>query len=474
MTMCLPSFLNVPSPPAMWKRWRRHVSSEVIRLRVHRIFDHSKFLSKTLSYHNNNSLSKRGDTNVIDRDKLHLEKLLGEGSFAQVFEVVFSDDFVGNNKGNDNDDDDTDNDSSDKMVLTGTAESAEKKDLSPQSHTNPTISATAAAVVVAAGTGTEKSPSQQFVIKQLHPAILDYRKTNVKDLEQAATDMIMEVAYLSRFKGNPNIVNVLGVSPSIHQCMFFDSRKNKKRHAFDRTIESESMLDYFFVMKRIPETLDRRIQSWKEQLQGKQTNRKAMLPRQCQIALQLASVLNFLQQRRIIYRDLTPRNCGIQQPGDTVQLFDFGTCRELPPAHTCDRGKPLHAKEFRNYHFYNNNQYEEVFHMSFIGTQRYMAPEIITSQLYNGKCDVYSWAIVVAELLSLEEPFGGYSQSEYIQKVVLQQERPALAALNLPHSLEELLRHAWATDLLTRPNIRQVLGHMELIVQNEVGGVAPE
>lgn len=57
--------------------------------------------------------------------------------------------------------------------------------------------------------------------------------------------------------------------------------------------------------------------------------------------------------------DLKPQNLGFRER-DVIQLFDFGLCRELP--------KPKGQSERENL------EDEETFHMSGVGTQRYMAP----------------------------------------------------------------------------------------------------
>jgi serine/threonine protein kinase len=74
--------------------------------------------------------------------------------------------------------------------------------------------------------------------------------------------------------------------------------------------------------------------------------------------------------------------------GNTIKIFDFGLCRELPEA------RPESNKAF---------------HMSGVGTRRYMAPEVFLGQYYNLKADVYSWTIVLYAMLSLQKPFENYN-----------------------------------------------------------------
>jgi serine/threonine protein kinase len=179
--------------------------------------------------------------------------------------------------------------------------------------------------------------------------------------------------------------------------------------------------------------------------------------------------MSFLHDKRIIYRDLKTSNVGIQGHS-VVKLFDFGSCRELPRAQPYD--PTMSKRDLKGLYYYHDRtrastipHYEQVFQMSFVGSPAFMAPELFrTPCLYNGRCDVFSWSILMAHLLTLEEPFVGSNHAEHRQRVVVLHQRPVLSGLKLPHSLEQLIRRAWAADLSVRPSIHEVLDHMELFV----------
>jgi serine/threonine protein kinase len=43
--------------------------------------------------------------------------------------------------------------------------------------------------------------------------------------------------------------------------------------------------------------------------------------------------------------------------------------------------------------------------LSFLGTYVYMAPEVIRCEPYTDKCDVYSFGIMLNELITAEHPY---------------------------------------------------------------------
>jgi serine/threonine protein kinase len=101
-------------------------------------------------------------------------------------------------------------------------------------------------------------------------------------------------------------------------------------------------------------------------------------------ALQIAAGLKYLHSHNIIFRDLKPANIGFDVRGD-VKLFDFGLARIMP-----DDGCP----------------YTDTFFMSGAGSPRYMAPECLTfGESYNMKADIYSFAIILWEMLSASQPY---------------------------------------------------------------------
>jgi len=87
-----------------------------------------------------------------------------------------------------------------------------------------------------------------------------------------------------------------------------------------------------------------------------------------------------------------------------------------------------------------------------VGSSFWMAPEVPTGT-YDEKADVYSYAMVMFEVISQELPFEG-TQSCEVASLVLQGDRPDLDAIppDFPEEMQALMRESWSRDPLRRPS----------------------
>jgi serine/threonine protein kinase len=149
---------------------------------------------------------------------------------------------------------------------------------------------------------------------------------------------------------------------------------------------------------------------------------------------------------RIVYRDLKPDNIGFDVRGD-VKLFDFGLARELPNQ------------------MISNGMYKMT---ADTGSPRYMAPEIALEQPYNEKGDVYSFAILLHQICSLEMPFSGYSKNMFAKLVVNEGHRPKCDP-NWPQELQSMLQTCWGSNISQRLSMSEVMEILSALIEKETG-----
>ena len=130
-----------------------------------------------------------------------------------------------------------------------------------------------------------------------------------------------------------------------------------------------------------------------------------------------------------------PDNIGFDGEG-SLKLFDFGLAKELLPE---DRG--------------DDGLYQLT---GLCGAIRYMAPEVGLSKRYNLSADLYSWSMLMWNILALEPPMGTYTPNMFIDRVFQRGCRPVVKD-KWPKQLGILMSLCWSENIAKRPSFKKAL-----------------
>ena len=180
------------------------------------------------------------------------------------------------------------------------------------------------------------------------------------------------------------------------------------------------------------------------------------------MARDLASALEHLHSQvssavQVIHRDIKPDNIGWTSDG-TLKLFDFGLCSLVLSeagmrAYARNGGAPIPYQ--KGYRMTGNT-----------GTLRYMAPEVALNQPYHASVDVYSFSIVIWQVLAGQVPFQDMGKRKYMEKVVKGGYRPEMSA-TWPAPFRRLLMRCWDKDKNKRPNFSEIVQILDVLLQEE-------
>ena len=89
------------------------------------------------------------------------------------------------------------------------------------------------------------------------------------------------------------------------------------------------------------------------------------------------------------------------------------------------------------------------------GTPAYMAPELLDSNTFTEKTDVYAYGMIVFEVLTGDNPWRGLNQMQIMMQVCIKKERPTID-VDAPADLVALMRRSWDHEPDARPDFAAI------------------
>jgi ABC-type phosphate transport system substrate-binding protein len=168
---------------------------------------------------------------------------------------------------------------------------------------------------------------------------------------------------------------------------------------------------------------------------------KLTVTKTAEMALDAAKGMVYLHSSKppILHRDLKSANLFVDKNW-TVKVGDFGLSRVLD------------SRE-----------------MTVCGTAETCAPEVLSKNSYTEKADVFSFGIVLWEMLTREPLYPGMNFFELSSQVVNAGLRPNLTDHTFPEELSDLMQRCWDNEPTKRPGFDEVVDILNHFLENRKG-----
>jgi serine/threonine protein kinase len=172
-----------------------------------------------------------------------------------------------------------------------------------------------------------------------------------------------------------------------------------------------------------------------EYLDGAPLKGPLPLQKALQYAMQILDALDAAHAKGIVHRDLKPGNVLLTKQG--IKLLDFGLAKQSAPLKDADVTRSI-------------TQDGQI-----VGTLNYMSPEQLQGKEADARSDIFSFGLVLYEMLTGKLAFGGSSAASVIA-AILERDAPSVTEV-APRAIDRVLRQLKGTRRWARSRLENRL-----------------
>lgn len=420
-----------------------------------------KYARKRLRGQDNNSVHAYDNSNVqvripiINHSQIQLGKQLGKGAFSSVYSIKS----ITKKSKKKDEADSSDNDKCQSMVV---------KFLRTKLYDNHGLFAASAADLVKEGNilATLRhsniirihAVSSKYGVGAYLNGYHDSYFLVLERLERTLSERIQEWQIRHKDLYEADEIEGRYDPESALVTLMKDSSSRSWKNKFNSLKSSKSSEDQFEISDRTNATQpysDSGSDFEDEEFTKAAISRTKLLAERLDVAQQLADAIAYLHSQNVLHRDLKPDNIGFDIHGD-LKVFDFDIARVCPTSEVA-----IPAISSRRLGAGTNKDDETFLMTQKVGSPRYMSPEVAKREPYNLKADVYSYAVLAHQILTLQKPYDDITDDDHDELVFFKGVRPFIPA-GLPNNTRELLGRAWSQNISDRPNMETIRQAMAL------------